>query len=229
MDRAASFLKAIRRLPDIDVLRYDRRGYGRSIDAGICATMADQVADLWTVVGDEPAVVVGHSFGGLIALTAAQDHPERITAVGAFEAPMPWAPWWPTTSAGGQAVRASDTDGVEGAAERFMRRMIGDAHWERLPAATRAARLQEGATLVTELRAVRHGGAPFDPAALRVPVVAGTGTASDPQHQHAARALAEAVPGGELFTIDGARHGAHYSHPREFAAYVERVLARREP
>ncbi len=226
MDRAASFLRAIRRLPDLDVVRYDRRGYGRSAHAGVCATMMDQVDDLWTVMDGEPAVVIGHSFGGLIGLAAARLDPLVVTAVGAFEAPMPWAPWWPTTSAGGLAVQTADPDGPEAAAEKFMRRMIGDAHWDRLPASTRAARRAEGVALVSELRTIRTEGAPFDARALHVPVVAGTGSASDPQHQRAARVLAAEVPAAELFTIEGARHGAHYSHPREFATFVERVVAR---
>ena len=37
------------------------------------------------------------------------------------------------------------------AAERFMRRLIGDARWERLPSATREARRSEGPALVGEL------------------------------------------------------------------------------
>ena len=70
-----SFLKVTRRLPELDILRYDRRGYGRSIGVGICASMDEQVDDLLSVIGSEPAVVVGHSLGGVIGLVGAVPRP----------------------------------------------------------------------------------------------------------------------------------------------------------
>jgi pimeloyl-ACP methyl ester carboxylesterase len=36
--------------------------------------------------------------------------------------------------------------------------------------------------------------------------------------------LAGALPHGELVPIEGAAHGAHLSHPAEFAGLVRRVL-----
>ena len=83
MDRGASFLKVTRRLPELEVLRYDRRGYGRSVGAGICASMDEQVDDLLSVIGAEPAVVVGHSLGGVIALVAAVRRPDLVPLVAA--------------------------------------------------------------------------------------------------------------------------------------------------
>ena len=84
MDRAASFLKVTRRLPDLEIVRYDRRGYGRSVGAGTCATIDDQVDDLLAVMAGEPAVVVAHSLGGVIALAAAVRRPDLIPSVAAF-------------------------------------------------------------------------------------------------------------------------------------------------
>src|SRR5262245_41509537 len=85
MDRGASFVKAMRRLPDIDVVRYDRRGYGRSVDAGVGDTLDAHVDDLLAIVDDaaRPCVLVGHSFGGVVALVAAQARPTQVLAVGA--------------------------------------------------------------------------------------------------------------------------------------------------
>lgn len=229
MDRSASFVKVGRRLRDLDLVRYDRRGYGRSRLAGVADGIDGQVADLCAVLGGGPAVVVGHSLGGLIALVAAERHPDLVLAVGAFEAPMPWAPWWPTGSAGSDAFRAADELGPEAAAERFMRRMIGDERWERLPPSTRSDRRAEGAALLAELRAARADGAPYDPAALAgtgVPVVAGFGTATDAQHRRGTTTLAAQVAGSELVAVAGARHGAHSSHPDAFAAFVRRAVRR---
>jgi pimeloyl-ACP methyl ester carboxylesterase len=107
-----------------------------------------------------------------------------------------------------------------------MRRMLGDAHWERLPAAVRAERRAEGATLLAELRSVRSPSpAPYHPERVTVPVVAAFGTETQPQHRRAARQLARRAPLGVLEAIDGAGHGAHLSHPVELAALVRGSLS----
>jgi pimeloyl-ACP methyl ester carboxylesterase len=226
MDRAAAFLKAVRHAPELEVTSYDRRGYGRSLEAGTAATIDELVDDLLTVVGPEPAVVVGHSLGGVIALAAAERAPDRVIAVGAFEAPMAWRPWWPAGSAGGVARRAADVEGPEAAAEQFMRRLVGDERWETLPSRTRQRRRAEGRALLADLNAMQGGHAPFDCALLTVPVVAGHGTATNERHQRAARDLAAEVPRGELVVIEGAPHSAHYTHPQPFADFVRRVTGR---
>jgi pimeloyl-ACP methyl ester carboxylesterase len=225
MDRAASFSKVTRRLRDYEIVRYDRRGYGRSLSAGVGARLDDHVADLLAVIGDRPAVVIGHSLGGVVALTAAARPTAPILSVGAYEAPMPWSPWWPRSSAGGSAVNAARELGAAAAAERFMRRMIGDEAWERLPERTREQRMKEGSALVAELTFLRHSSAPFDPSTIGVPVVSGYGTETEAHHRRASEQLAQQVPRGEIWVIEGARHGAHYSHPEEFCAFVGRAVA----
>jgi pimeloyl-ACP methyl ester carboxylesterase len=226
MDRSGSFIKVARRLPEAAIVRYDRAGYGRSSDLAPAASFDEQVDELLAVVGDRPSVVVGHSFGGVLALAAAERRPDVVGAVVAYESPFAWEDWWPRQSAGGDAVRTADEQGPEDAAERFMRRMIGDERWERLPPSTRAARRAEGPALVNELRLMRGGPAPFDPAAVSVPVIAAHGTESVAHHQQSARELAQRVPDGELVVIEGAGHGAHFSHPAEFAGLVRRALDR---
>lgn len=225
MDRGGSFLKVARRLRDLDVVRYDRAGYGRSVSLPPAPTFAAHVDELDAVIGERPSVVVGHSLGGLIALGAAAARPEWVSAVVAYESPFAWADWWPKRSAGGEAVRAADDGGPEDAAERFMRRMIGDERWDRLPPSTRAARRAEGPALVSELRLVRGGPPPFALSDVRCPVVAAHGTESAAHHRRSAVELAAAVPGQEVVVIEGAGHGAHFSHPDEFAGLVRLAVS----
>lgn len=226
MDRGTSFRLVVRRLRDLHVLTYDRRGYARSRGAAPPRPSLDhQADDLLEIIGERPAVVVGHSLGGDVAVLAALRRPDLIGAVGAYEPPMPWLPWWPAGSAGGDARRRADEGDPEGAAEWFMRRMVGDATWEALPERTRGERRSEGAALMADLTAVQNE-APFDPADLRVPLVVGRGGNSLPHHSQSAGGLAEAVAGAELIEIAGAGHGAHVSHPEEFAALVRRVVER---
>src|SRR5690606_30786246 len=105
-----------------------------------------QVQDLLDVVGEVRCVALGHSMGGTVALAAAARRPDLFAAVGAYEAPRPWVPWWPTTSPGARAVGDGEVDPAT-AAERFMRRMVGDAQWDRMPASSRAKRRAEGPAL----------------------------------------------------------------------------------
>ena len=223
MDRSASFIRTERVLDGRHVIRYDRRGYGRSAGLPAAASFDDHVDDLFSIIDRRAAVVIGHSLGGVVALTAAQRDPSIIRAVGAFEAPMPWADWWPEGTAGGAALAAA-ADPAD-AAETFMRRIIGDERWEELPERTRRERRAEGVALVAEMRFLHDPPPPYDPGQIAVPVVAARGGTSTPHHVRTAEELARAVPGAELVVIDGAGHGAHASHPAEFAAYVERVVA----
>jgi pimeloyl-ACP methyl ester carboxylesterase len=221
MDRAATFSKVVRVARDLDIVRYDRRGYGRSISAGVARSVQAHVDDLLAVVGERPAVVVGHSLGGVLAICAAVARPELVPSVGAFEAPMSWLTSWPTRSAGGQALAA--TDGA--AAERFMRGIVGDAGWERLPERTRVARRAESPALVAELASLRAM-PPYVPTEITVPVLAGYGSESKPYHQDAARRLAGEAPLGELVVIEGSGHAAQLSHAPRFAEFVRHVVER---
>ncbi|MDZ7676493.1 MAG: alpha/beta hydrolase [Acidimicrobiales bacterium] len=224
MDRSSSFGRVSRVLDDLRVIRYDRRGYGRSVETGPPVSFDQQVDDLLDVLGGEPAVVFGHSYGGTIALGAAARAPEPVRSVGVYECPLPWMPWWPTTSAGASAVAAAK-DPSE-AAERFMRRLIGDRRWERLPPSTRDARRAEGPTLVAEMANLRTGEAPFRLADISVPVVASNGSEGVAHHARSARAVAAGVADGEHHVVEGVGHGIHLTHPAELARLIRRAVAR---
>jgi pimeloyl-ACP methyl ester carboxylesterase len=68
----------------------------------------------------------------------------------------------------------------------------------------------------------------FDAERVTVPVVAGRGGSSKPYHRRSAEWLVEHIAGAELYEIPGATHGAHKSHPVEFAAFVCRAVERGE-
>jgi pimeloyl-ACP methyl ester carboxylesterase len=256
MDRSGGMLRVRRLLQEsYRVLRYDRRGYARSLGAGPPSSFDEQVDDLAGLLAGRAAVLVGHSFGGIVCLALAERRPGLVRAVLAYEAPKLWAPWWPGSSAGRGAlsvaragagatepVASGDAPGDAGAravsdqsdqselgaeaAEWFLRRMIGDAMWERLPATMRAERRAEGPTLVAEMASVRPPAPPpFDAAAIPVPVVAVHGSEARPHHVRATGELARSAPRAELQVIAGADHGAHLSHPVELADLVRRAAA----
>lgn len=210
LDRSAGMLRLARHLDDrYRVLRYDRRGYGRSCPHPGPFGIESQLEDLWTLIGERRAVVFGHSYGGNVALAAAQARPEQIPAVAVYETPLSWYPWWPGTTAGANAVATRGTP--EQAAEAFMRRLIGDARWEELPERTQANRRSEGPALVGELSDLRQHPA-WDPMQLVQPICAIFGERGAVHHRHGMEFLAQEVAHGVVVMVPEAGHGAPLSH-----------------
>jgi pimeloyl-ACP methyl ester carboxylesterase len=229
LDRAGSFARVIRRLADLHTVAYDRRGYHRSRHVvPVHDTLDGHVDDLLLVIDSRPAVVIGHSYGGDIALAAALRTASsgHIRAVAAFEPPMPWLGSWATRpGTAGQSRQPSlghDEPGL--VAERFFRRMVGDSAWDRLPEATKEARRADGAALAAEIAAIRVTEAPFDVTRLTVPAVFGRGTDSLPHHRASTDWLVANVAESELVEIEGAAHGAHLTHPDAFAQFVRTTV-----
>jgi pimeloyl-ACP methyl ester carboxylesterase len=224
MDRSAGLLKLSRRLdPALRVLRYDRRGYGRSAPHPGPFGMEEQVADLVELLDGRPAVAFGHSYGGNVTLALADRHPDLVRAVGVYETPLSWLDWWPGTTAGADALatRGEPAD----AAERFMRRLIGDARWARLPEATRRARRAEGTAMVGELVDLRSH-APWQPARIGVPVVAIHGTLGAAHHAASTRHLADVLTDCKSVEIEGARHFGPNTHPDAVAAELLELVGK---
>ncbi len=222
LDRGTSFARVVRRLPDLHVITYDRRGYHRSRHVTPLATsLEDHVADLVAIVNGRPSVLVGHSYGGDVALGAAVAAPDWVRAVGAYEPPLPWSDWWPRRSS--STIAAEDPAVF---AEGFFRRVVGDHAWDRLPENARAERRADGPALTAELASIRRPVSPIDLASIVVPVVLGRGSRSLPHHRRAIDALVGLLPTTEVIEFPGATHGAHISHPDAFAAFVRRVVAR---
>jgi len=229
LDRSAGLLKLARRLADVyRVTRYDRRGYGRSRPCdgpfGIDQQLDDLIGVIRDATGDgSPRVVVGHSYGGDVALALADRHPALVDAVVAYEPPLSWLDWWPRDSAGGSAVGGELAP--EDAAERFMRRLIGDARWERLPPATRAARRAEGPAMMGEMLDLRRG-APWSPQRIGVPVLILHGEHGAAHHQRAAVELGSMFADVRVVSIAEARHFGPNTHPDAVADQVIAHIAR---
>ena len=216
LDRAASFARVARRLDHLAVVAYDRRGYQGSRDRGV-GDLEDHVGDLVRVVEAEarsgPVLVLGHSFGGLVAMGAALRTPEAIGLVVAYESPFPWLVRRP-----GAPAPTGDDPRLE--AEWFFRRVVSDEAWERLSERQRDSRRADGPALRADLAALA-GPRPFDPSDLSVPFVYVYGGSGHAAHYRAlARALADANPLVRTLEIPGAVHGAHLSSPDQLAAAV---------
>jgi pimeloyl-ACP methyl ester carboxylesterase len=233
MDRGSSFAKVARRLDGFETLTFDRAGYGGRVGepvpegrGRVAADVADLLAHLGADGPDGPVTVIGHSYGGHVALAASIARPDLVVAVGAYETPVAWLPTWPARTSGGLAAEAGRNGSPADAAEVFMRSIVGDAIWDRLPPSTKAARRAEGPAMLADLRDIQSLPPPYDLAAVPVPVVIGRGTESKGHHREGTKALLAVLPDAELHLVEGAGHGGHTSHPDGFAAFVRAAIAR---
>lgn len=217
----------------------DRRGRGASGDGppGAPYSIEREYDDLVAVAGElvreggGRVDVVGHSYGGRIALGAAL-RTDDIGRVVCYEGapPAPGAGYQGEDAGVLRRVEALVAAGDrDGALATFMGEIVGmpadelaafraDPIWPR-----RAAAVD---TTVRELRAEVEPAAGLEALGrVRQPVLQILGGASAAPFVVATRALHARLRNGRLVTIEGARHAAHHTHPAEFVAAVEAFLA----
>jgi pimeloyl-ACP methyl ester carboxylesterase len=228
LDRGDSFRLAMRRLPELATVAYDRRGYQGSRAGGV-ADLGGHIDDLLAIAdtvraeGGGPVVAIGHSLGGNVVVGAALASPRAFDSIGAYEPPMPWLGF--RRRGGGPWSGLADDPGDE--AERFFGRMVGEGAWARLTESGRAERRADGPALVADMRSMRGEGPPFDVTTLEVPAVFGSGgPATADHHRRTVEWLGANVPGAVFYEITNAQHGAHLSHPDHFAAMTRLVVER---
>jgi len=213
------------------VFALDRRGSGESASAeprplDVAVHVAD-VAALLDAEEIDAAILVGHSFGGVVALEAAARLPGRVGAVVAWE--PPYGPLADAETRAGFAIVATATEraytagGAVAAAATFLDGVAGDGAWQALPDGARAfiAAQGDGAYVDAALGGLDPGGL----SRIVAPVTILTGTASEPFYAPIARAVVERVPGARLVTLDGLRHTAPITAPEPVAAAILEAIA----
>ncbi len=215
---------------DVTVHALDRRGSGSSRLArprplDIAVHVEDAIAYL-DARGIERSAIVGVSFGGVLGLELAARHPDRVTAVVAYE--PPYAPLADPGALAGfrdlaaAVMRAHRDGGAPAAAETFLRAVAGDAGWDRLSPRARAFLEREGDSALADA-----GMAGLDPAGLvriRARVAILTAGASEPFYAPIADALAARIAGARRDTLEGLAHPAPITQPGVVATAVRSSL-----
>jgi pimeloyl-ACP methyl ester carboxylesterase len=211
----------------------DRRGRGASGDTDPYAVEREfedvaTVAEAVATDAGERVAVIGHSFGGRVALGAAL-LTESIRAVVCYEGAPPVAEDRYQPQGAEERVRerlaAGDPDEalatflreIVGMSEEDLARYRADPVWPLRAAAAH--------TIVRELDAEASPAASL--AALggvRQPVLQVLGGASRPAFRLATVALHARLANGRVAVIDGAKHAAHHTHPDQFVEAVEAFL-----
>jgi pimeloyl-ACP methyl ester carboxylesterase len=220
LDRGRSFNRVARELDGACHMEwYDRRGYGRSRELpGAPAAIDHHVDDLVAVLDGRPAVLMGHSFGGVAALGAAVRVPDLVEAVVVYETSIAWAPGWDDD---GMSAIYSAPDPEEAA----LSLMLGGAY-ERMDVDERAWRRIEARAFLAEEQSVRAG-PPYDIGSIAAPVVYGYG--DEIVMPRVVEFLARNLDRFEAVRIPGAGHHAHRTHPGDVAGLVRTGLERSDP
>ena len=223
-DRSTSFRDVLPYYPDRRIVLYDRRGYGRSLNAAPARSMVDHANDLLAILDDceAPPIVIAHSFGSNLTMLAATLRPSVFAGVGLWEPPLPWVEWWPKgTKKYNARVAASDEPADD--IEHMYRMLLGDQGWEHLQPDAQAELRAEGAAFQVDMASELN--APFDFQDVVVPALVGYGTATVAEHAKGARWLVDRLPKARLHSTPGAGHFAPRTHPKEFAAFIGAVVA----
>lgn len=226
MDRAAAFRRVADHLPGRTVLGYDRRGWGRSRAlAGADTGHQDHVDDLRAVLAELDApVVLGHSYGALVAMAVAAADPSLVTGIVAVEPPVRWLPWWPADDPWERTVReAAAEGGPEQATRALLAELLGPASRLHLARAQPSDLAADGAALLSEMTDPTVDLPRFDPLTFPTPTVVVAGSRSAAHHREVARRLAELLPRGRFAEIPGAGHASHVSHPQELAQLAQEI------
>lgn len=201
-DTAASFDAVAADLDGLDIRAYDRRGWGGNVrDGEPPADLAAHADDLLGLIKDRPATVIGHSFGGHVAIAAAIRRPDLVRSVGIWESTMPWAPWWQGEH--GRLIRTA-RDNVAG----------------KPPGTPQQNRDRRGFVAEATENLSQH----YDLADFTTPCIVGYGAANVPSFEMGMRALGEVI-GAEVFALPDATHMAHRDDPAGFARFVRRAVA----
>jgi len=209
------------------VIAPDLPGYGRTgkcrcrVSSGL-GHDAEHLAGLLTDL-DEPAHVVGHSYGGAVALKLAMRHPALVRSLTLIEpvlfhlllsgTPLDRALLREVIQVSSAMAARLGSDGPESAMACFVDFWNGNGAWQALDAAQRDRLAPDVGQVLRNFGALFSERWPLDDlAGLSIPALAIMGTESMPAAQRITELLSDAIAGARLSLILGAGHMAPLTH-----------------
>jgi esterase len=211
---------------------YDRRGSFRSERPRPYLTNVhqhtDDAAALIDALDAAPAIVIGRSYGGEIAIDLALRYPDCVRALALLEggglslseAAMRWA-----AAAEERVFAAAEVD-MSTVAETHLRGVLGDAGWEGLPEPAKQMFTANGPAIVAELRGGPRNVSPEELRTIAHPTLLVAAKDSLPAFAEATKLLAAALSSARVEWIEGG-HLIDPAHPAVLA-FIDEVLALKE-
>jgi pimeloyl-ACP methyl ester carboxylesterase len=214
------------------LIHYHRRGFGGSARSGSMMPIPQQAADaraLLAYLGVDRAHVVGHSYGGCVALQLGLDAPQVVHSLALLEAALlavPAAEHW-FAEVGGPSIARFEAGDAAGAVATFLRGALGAVAYADLGRMVPGGVEQAVADAATSFRSDLPGMAewrfgPEEARRVTQPVLAVLGADSDavmvsPVFGEAHALVRELLPQAEPFVLPAATHALQYMNPRGMA------------
>ena len=178
--------------------------------------------------------LIGHSYGGAIALKAALTHQDRLISLIVYE-PVLFSVLManaPQSDAAREVVavrddtiRLADEGDLNASAERFVDYWAVDGAWAAMPELRRAAIAEAVRAARPEWHALFHDSTPLGAfAEINVPTLLLTGTSSKASALAVARLLTQVLPQVRAQGIEGVGHMGPVTHPERINPIIERFL-----
>jgi len=216
------------------VIVYDRRGCIRSQRPEPYLTTsvsehADDAAALLEALSATPAIVIGRSYGGEVAIDLALRYPEHVRALALLEPAVrslsPAVRQWSEDLH--ERVKAAAAREIDAVAEVFLREVLGDATWEQFPEEVKRMFIANGPAILAEFAG---GELEVDTATLaRIdePTLLVAASDSPEPFRQITDAMASAMPHAQTALVGG----GHMVNPAEPAvlSFIREVLAEQRP
>ncbi len=211
------------------LVAYDRRGCGKSPAATRFWTVEDHADDVVALLaalplsGQPRPILVGSSFGSVVALDVARRFPAALGGLVLIEPPMAASDDVPPIPDGFllHFDSLAQTHGGPAAAEYFLRTVLGDGAYEKMPRMFQERSKAQFASIRADSEALSRYRPRYQ--ALRtctIPTLLLAGAQSAPYFRPTLDALANALPAAQLVTVANAGHMLHAQASRKFAELV---------
>lgn len=217
------------------VIAYHRVGYGDSDRAAGPVSVAEQARQCRAVLralGAEPAHIVGHSYGGAIALQLALDAPEAVGTLALLEPALLSVPSAAQFGeAMGPVLQRYQAGDAAGAVDLFARRVFDPDYrsWldRVLPGAHERAAADADTFFQVELPALQAWSFTAEDARrIERPVLAVVGSESGPLFREGHALLAEWFPRAEQAELPSAHHALQMQQASALAEILAGFLGR---
>jgi pimeloyl-ACP methyl ester carboxylesterase len=195
-----------------ELVAYDRRLEG---------SVADHAADAATLLSAQaPGVVVGSSFGSVVALELIRTRPQLVRGAVLIEPPMPSSDdlAGAATAFVAEFDRRAAEQGGPAAAEFFLRFVLGDEAYDRMPRAFQERAMQKWQQIRADSAALLDYRPRYaELKSVKLPVLLVGGDRSATYFRATLDALLAALPDARLEIVAGAGHMLHAEASRRFA------------